>query len=119
MLKLSPELKQLVRQFASDRLPPTPTADLIKTLQFKYKMATDNVIYLPRRLEVRAKDAYFIRRKIPSGQPLLATTRTYYLSDFQPSYWSDYADTMDRGDKSEYAYDDNAYGLMRRLQAES
>ena len=85
-----------IKAFATDKLLPSTTDALIKTLQFKYEDANDNVNYLPPRLEIRSTEAYFIRRDIPSDEPLLTTTRMYIISDFLPSYWSFYANTMDR-----------------------
>ena len=78
MISLPRDVVTNIKAFASDNYPPTPTASLIKTLQFEYEDATDNVMYLPRRLEVRATETYFIRRGIPSEEPLLTTTRMYF-----------------------------------------
>ena len=99
MNKLSPELKQLIRQFASDRLPPTPTAALIKTLQFKYEDANDHVVYLPRRLEVTTPADSFTTIRFDAGLEALISAvdrRVYYLDDFLPIYWIFCANTMDR-----------------------
>ena len=78
MISLPRDVATNIKAFASDNYPPTPTASLIKTLPLKYEDAADNVVYLPRRLEVRATDSYFIRREIPSEQSLLTITRLLF-----------------------------------------
>ena len=53
MKQLPSEVKKLIREFASDRLLPTPTALLIKQLHFQYQNETErHGIYLPDRLMV-------------------------------------------------------------------
>ena len=92
-----------IKAFASDKLPPSPTAKLIKTLQFEYKDTTyDNDIYRPHRLEVTATEGRYFGRKFfnapnpNNGMFLFSAKREYIISDFLPSYWSFYANTIDR-----------------------
>ena len=82
MHELPSDIKRRIREFASDKLPPTPTCLLVKELDFKYYDTTDAGIYFPRRLEVRSKLNNTLMRR-------------YWLHDFLPSYWSLYADTFD------------------------
>ena len=104
MNQLPSELKtERIHEFASDRLPPTPTASLIKELDFQYHETTDTWAYLPQRLEVRSKPPV----RFNDGDNI--HMRRYYLHDFLPSYWSDYAATYDGA-----VYDDP--DLLQRLQ---
>ena len=91
-----------IKAFASDKLPPSPTAKLIKTLQFEYKDTTyDNDIYRPHRLEVTAAEGRFdfLDQSEPAGSRInlvYSETREFIISNFLPSYWSIYANTIDR-----------------------
>ena len=108
MNQLPRECKQLIRSYASDKLPATPTASLIKELDFEYHETTDRGIYLPQRLEVRSKPP--VRFSDDYRNRIISTyMRRYYLHDFLPSYWSDHADTYDGA-----VYDDP--DLLQRLQ---
>ena len=125
MNKLPNDVIKNIRGYGSDVYEPTPTAELIKTLRFDHKdTSEDNGLYLPHRLEVTATDGHFncfnVTAISPIGVAVPIPKRNYYISDLLPSYWSDYADTMDRGCWNYRAGDDDdAYDLMRRLQAES
>ena len=101
--QLPRECKQLIRGYASDKLPATPTALLISKLDFQYHETNPTGIYLPRRLEVRTMPPV----RFSDGDNLYM--RRYYLHDFLPSHWSNYADTYDGA-----AYDDP--NLFQRLQ---
>ena len=91
MNKLPNDVLKNIRGYASDVYPPTPTAELIRTLRFEHReMTEENGIYFPRRLEVSAAEGHFIRA-------MPTTRRNYLTNDFLPSYWSEYANTMDRG----------------------
>ena len=110
MNKLPADVISNIKAYASDKLPPSPTAKLIKTLQFEYKDTTyDNDIFRPYRLEVTASDGRYFGKKFMGGllesywsidNPhtmfLVSAKREYIISDFLPSYWSIYADTIDR-----------------------
>ena len=102
MNKLPADVISNIKAFASDQLPPSPTAKLIKTLQFEYKDTTyDNDIYRPHRLEVTATEGHFdwldwSHRVGLRINLVFSATREYIISDFLPSYWSFYANTMDR-----------------------
>ena len=110
MNQLPRECKQLIRGYASDRLPPTPTASLIKELDFEYHETTDIGIYLPQRLEVRSKPPVRFSDSDEYRNRFISTyMRRFYLQDFLPSYWSDFADTYDGA-----VYDDP--DLLQRLQ---
>ena len=91
-----------IKAFASDKLPPSPTAKLIKTLQFEYKDTTyDDDIFRPHRLEVTATEGRFdfLDQSEPAGSRInlvYSETREFIISDFLPSYWSFYANTIDR-----------------------
>ena len=61
MNKLPNDVIKNIRGYGSDVYEPTPTAELIKTLRFDHKDASeDNGLYLPHRLEVTATDGHFI-----------------------------------------------------------
>ena len=96
MKPLPDEVKLLIRSYASDRVAATPTALIMKKLTMSYKEATDdNNIYLPPRLVVEAASgAYFLRpQTLAQSRP--HNEQTFYLHDFLPSYWSDYANAFD------------------------
>ena len=106
--QLPRECKQLIRGYASDKLPATPTALLISKLDFQYHETNPTGIYLPRRLEVRTMPP--VRFSDDYRNRFISTyMRRYYLHDFLPSYWNDFADTYDGA-----AYDDP--DLLQRLQ---
>ena len=98
-MKLPTEVNQLIREFASDKLPPTPTAQLIKTLQFEYNdFSYENDVFRPYRLEVTATEGHFdfLDHSEPPGSRtnlVYWPTREFIISNFLPSYWSDYANT--------------------------
>ena len=100
MNELPKDVRKNIRDYASDVYKPTPTADLIRTLRFEHKEASDDDgRYLPYRLEVTAMDGHFNCFNDTSYRYSFAVPiprRNYYITDFLPSYWSDYADTMDR-----------------------
>ena len=102
MNKLPADVITNIKAFASDKLPPTPTAKLIKTLQFEYKDTIyDNDIYRPHRLEVTAAEGRFdfLDQSEPAGSRInlvYSETRELIISNFLPSYWSIYANTIDR-----------------------
>ena len=91
LTSLPSEVKMLIKAYSSDKLPPTPTASLIKRLQFRYHESTEDaaLYYLPRRLEVRVDEP--IRFIVYDDHHI----RRFYLNDFLPSYWSAYANTFD------------------------
>ena len=110
MKQLPSEVKKLIREFASDRLLPTPTALLIKQLHFQYQNETErHGIYLPDRLMVTTMSP---TRFLDGSYSTIVHDdyiRRYHLADFLPSYWSDYANTFDST-----AYDDES--IERRLR---
>ena len=112
MKQLPSEVKKLIREFASDRLLPTPTALLIKQLHIQYQNETErHGIYLPDRLMVTTMSP---TRFLDGSYSTIAhddLIRRYHLVDFLPSYWSDYANTFDST-----AYDDE--NIVRRLRWE-
>ena len=100
MNELPKDVRKNIRDYASDLYKPTPTAELIRTLRFEHKEASDDDRrYLPHKLEVNATDGHFNCFTDTSYHYSFAVPipkRNYYITDFLPSYWSDYADTMDR-----------------------
>ena len=101
MNELPKDVLKTIRGYASDKYEPSPTAQLIKTLNFEYKeTSNEGSVYHPYRLEVTATDGHFNCIKF-TYCPLTAEIwsipgRWYIISDFLPSYWSLYANTMDR-----------------------
>ena len=53
MKKLPNEVNRLIREYATDKLRPSPTALLINDLQFDYLPVVNGPVYWPRRLEVQ------------------------------------------------------------------
>ena len=103
--QLPSEVKQLVRDYASDKLPPTVTAMMIKRLQFDYMPVVNEPVYWPLRLVVKPidpDDDERMRFHTTSLNYSDRLRRQYMLHDFLPSYWSDYANTFDKG-----VYDDH------------
>ena len=50
MKKLPAEINKLIREYATDKLQPSPTALLMKYLRFNYLPATIHPVYWPLRL---------------------------------------------------------------------
>ena len=94
MNKLPKDVLNTIRGYASDTYKPSPTAQLIKTLEYEYKPTSNNGgVFRPYRLEVTATDGHFnLNKYYISSTP----ERNYIISDLLPSYWSFYANTMDR-----------------------
>ena len=86
MNRLPHTVNSLVREYASGRVAPHPTACLIKALTFTQKPKQFTPVYYPSRLEVRCPASFTTGKK----------TKRYNTTDFIPSYWSEYADTFDR-----------------------
>ena len=91
--KLPQEIKEKVREYASDKTQPTPTAAIIKNLRFRYEDETLNPICLPKRLEVDIDDSHKTRARFFLNMDWEVTmanfsdslTRRYLLFDFLPS----------------------------------
>ena len=100
MNKFPADVISNIKAYACDIYKPTPTAQLIKTLNFEYKQTSHTGgIFRPYRLEENTNDGYFNWMNFTS--PLNADIwsipiRQYIISDLLPSYWSFYANTMDR-----------------------
>ena len=100
MNELPKDVLKTIRGYASDKYEPSPSARLIKTLNFEYKETpNEGSVYHPYRLEVTPTESHFNYIKFTS--PLTAEiwstpTRWYIISDLLPSYWSFCANTMDR-----------------------
>ena len=112
--QLPDECKQLIKGYASDKLPPSPTALLMKQLRFEYQNeANIDGVYLPYRLMITTMPpTRFMNRSYEV--PTIVNDdyiRRYHLTDFLPSYCSDYARTFDST-----AYDDE--NVVRRLRWE-
>ena len=106
--QLPDECKQLIKGYASDRLPPSQTSLLMKQLRFQYENETDLYgTYLPDRLMITTMPPTRFMTTIARDDCI----RNYQLVDFLLSYWSDYANTFDST-----AYDDP--DLLRRLRWE-
>ena len=110
--QLPDECKQLIKGYASDRSPPSPTALLMKQLRFEYQNeANIDGIYLPYRLMITTMPpTRFMNRSYEV--PTIVNDdyiRRYHLADFLPSYWSVYASTFDE------VYNDRE-DVERRLQ---
>ena len=88
MDRLPCTVKSLVREYASDRVAPHPTACLIRALKFTQKQEVFAPVYYPAVLEVQCPS--FL--SFTTGKK---TTR-FTTTDFIPSYWSEYADAFDR-----------------------
>ena len=108
MKRLPNDVTQLVREFASDKIPPTPTALLLKDLRFDYMPEVHEPVYWPLRLSISIRDPATGIRFL-SAEYGRRFRRRFMLHDFIPSYWSSYADTFD-GE----VYEDSE--LLRRLQ---
>ena len=93
MKGLPREVHQLIRNFASDQLPPSQSARLIKQLRFQYRGECVLPVYRPLGLEITAGDAYFTTRV--DGRHHKVHGRHYAPQNFLPSYWSLYANSFD------------------------
>ena len=112
--QLPDECKQLIKGYASDRSPPSPTALLMKQLRFEYQNeANIDGIYLPYRLMITTMPPTRFMNWSYEVPTIVNDDyiRRYHLTDFLPSYWSDYACTFDST-----AYDDE--NVVRRLRWE-
>ena len=111
--KLPKEIRTKVREYASDKTPPTPTAEILKHLQFRYFSEDQGPVYRPARLMVWVDDhenhtrCFVTRGGWLSGND--SSQRFYSLGDFLTSCWSDFANTYDSK-----VYDDPH--MERRLQ---
>ena len=106
---LPPELKLIIRDYASDQTRPSPTAHLMKDLQFDYLPVVNEPVYWPRRLVVQVMNHDPFVRFLNLREQGNRRLRQYMIHNYIPSYWSDYADTFD----SE-VYEDEE--LLRRLE---
>ena len=99
MKKLPAEINKLIREYATDKLQPSPTALLLKDLRFNYLPATVHPVYWPLRLcvEITNTDPFvrFLRLREYMFWQGNRRRRQYMLHDFLPSYWSEYANTYD------------------------
>ena len=113
--KLPQEIRTKIKEFASDKTPPTPTAEILKHLQFRYfSECQGHIPYRPARLMVWVDDnncTRFVGIRECWLSRNSSFRRFYRLSDFLPSYWSDFADTHDSK-----VYDDP--DMERRLQCD-
>ena len=80
-------LNSLIREYASVRAAPHPTACLIKALAFTQRLKVFAPVYYPAGLEVRC----------PANQSFTTGKKTtrFTTADFIPSFWSEYAYTFD------------------------
>ena len=68
----------------------------MKNLTMSYKDESNSLIYLPARLLVQAEPpTHFIRQTSMLNRDRPRNLLTFYLHDFLPSHWSDYATTFD------------------------
>ena len=96
--QLPHECRELIKGYASDKLPPTATAMMIKKLQFDYMPIVNEPVYWPLRLVVKPidpDDDERMRFHTTSKNYSDRRRRQYMLHDFLLSYWSDYANTYD------------------------
>ena len=91
------EVRQVIRQFASGKRPLTPTAAIMRHVNFNYESETDEYygVYEPDRLIVTAIPPTRFINTLGIRRHPYPHTRVYILDDFIPSYWSDYANTFD------------------------
>ena len=94
MIPLPLEILKLIKTYASDRTDPTPTSLLMKELHFNYQAESHEPRYWPERLVVTIRDHAATTTFAPSSNGT-HYSRRYFLYDFLPSYWSDYANTYD------------------------
>ena len=88
-MRLPSDVLRIVRQYASDKVPPTPTATIMKKVKITHAAESNHHgIYMPERLRVATEGP-------PVCYGTLFTIRVYFISDLLPSYWSDYANTQD------------------------
>ena len=87
-MRLPSDVLRIVKQYASDKLPPTPTATIMKKVKTAHLAESNHHgIYLPERL--------LVTTEWPTTCRTIFTRRAYFISDLLPSYWSEYADTLD------------------------
>ena len=91
------EVRQVIRQFVSDKLPLTPTAAIMKHVNFNYESETDEYygVYEPDRLIVTAIPPTRFINTLGMLRHPHDHTRVYLLDDFIPSYRSGDANTFD------------------------
>ena len=91
MIRLPRDVLDNIKGYASDKLPPTPTAKLIKTLKFEYKdLDYQNGMNFPHRLVVTATEGHFdwLDWSEPRGLRIDLVywpTRALIISNFLPN----------------------------------
>ena len=108
MITLPPEILNLKKAYATDKIDPTPTSLLIKELQVNYQAESYEPRYLRERLVVTIRD-HATTTTFAGSSNGTHYRRQYLLYDFLPSYWSDDANTYDS-----HVIDQD--GLLRRLR---
>ena len=106
---LPSDVLRIIKQYASDKLPPTPTATIMKQVKTTHVAESNHHgIYMPERLLVTTEWPTTCYRTI-------FTWRCYFISDLLPSYWSDYANTLDHAEpharKDRRTFDEGYYEL--------
>ena len=122
MNKLPAAVKIQIREYASDKLQPSPTAKLIKQLSIAYQPSRLVPSCKLFALVVRANhpqrftDKLYLDDLENSG--CNEHERYYYLSDFLPSYWSsDYWNHRTGSPYDDETYHDRLRMMETDLQA--